>query len=448
MWRPDRHPGDDLSEQQVLELDALDHVLAGRPAAELDADHAPLVGLVDAVRDDHPPLRRVFADELGLRVSGGFARRGRHASSTTRSTPGPRAVRRTGGLHWVLRRAGRPQWLIGLGGAASVAVIALVIAAGFGSPPSPVIPGSPTSAAPDAIHATSAPGVGAAVPAASTPALGAPASGSSGPAVGAAGQGAKSGQSLASGGGSTPSIAQPAPVPSPLPAPGGQRAVESAASISLLAPRGQVQKVADGVIAAADRLGGIVASSNVTLGDQGGSQATIALAVPGASIQRTLAAISALAHVSARSQDTLDITDATKAARQRLSESQAERVALLRQLARASTPGQVASIHAQLGLVAGRITADDAGLRAFVHRATTASVNVTINESGRTAFVAGGSGWAPTEALAAALRVLEVVFAILVVALAVVVPAGALGALAWFSARAIRRRRREAALAA
>ncbi len=191
----------------------------------------------------------------------------------------------------------------------------------------------------------------------------------------------------------------------------------------------------------------MVASSNVTLGDQGGSQATLALVVPSDAVERTLAALSSLAHVSARSQDTLDITDATQAARQRLAESQAERVALLRQLARATTPAQVASIHAQLGLVRGRIAGDDATLRGLVHRGSTAAVSVTITEPGQAAVV-GGSGWAPTDALAVALDVLEVTFGVLVIALAILLPAGVLAAGVWYSARAVRRRRREQALAA
>ncbi len=460
MSRPDRRGGS-LSDDQVRELEALDLVLAGGQAAELDPDHATLVGLVAAVRDDHPPLRPAFADELGRRVSGGFSRRagrvggGRPADPpATRALPGlPARVRALG------RTAARPQWLIGLGGAAAAALAAIVVIGGLGSPPAPVASGSRGSPAADAVHAPGAPAVGAPAPGSSTPAVGAPASGSSTPAIGApasgsstpavgtAAPGGSSPQSLASGGGSTPSVGLPAPAPSPLPAPGGSRAVERQASISLLAPRGQVQTVVDGAIAATDRLGGVVASSNVTLGDQGGSQATLALVVPGAAVERTLAALSSLAHVSARSQDTLDITDATHAARQRLAESQAERVALLRQLGRATTPGQVASIHAQLGLVGGRIAGDEATLAGLVHRATTASVTVTITESAR-ASAAGGSGWAPTDALAAALDVLEVAFAILVIALAGLLPLAAVGAGVWYSARVLRRRRHDDALAA
>ena len=449
MSRPDRRR-EPLSDDQVRELEALDLVLAGGTTAELDPDHAPLVGLVAAVREDHPPLRPAFAAELGRRVSGGFSRRagrvggGRPADS---DSPATRPLSgRPGRVRALGRRAARPQWLIGLGGAFAAGLAAILVTGGLGSSPAPVVWGSRDTAGGDAVHAAGAPAVAAPAPGSSA-AVGAPAPGSSAAAVGPLPAGGSSPQSLASGGGSAPSLALPAPAPSPLPAPGGKRAVERQASIALLAPRGQVQTVVDGAIAATDRLGGVVASSNVTLADQGGSQATLALVVPSTAVERTLAALSSLAHVSARSQDTLDITDTTHAARQRLAESQAERFALLRQLGRATTPGQVAGIHAQLGLVGGRIASDEATLGGLVHRGSTASVSVTITESAR-ASAAGGSGWTPTDALATALAVLEVTFAVLVIALALLLPAGAVGAGVWYSARVLRRRRHADALAA
>jgi hypothetical protein len=232
---------------------------------------------------------------------------------------------------------------------------------------------------------------------------------------------------------------------------GAARAVESDASLALVAPRGRVQQVADGAIAATDRLGGIVETSNVTVAAQGGSQATLALEVPSGALDRTLAAISALAHVSSRAQDTQDITDPTNAARQRLTESRDERTALLRQLGRATTPNQVASIRGQLGLVDGRIANDEASLQKLVGHASMASVSVTVAEAGRAVVVGGDRGssspWRPAHALVAALGVLEAVFAVLVVGLAGVVPAAALAVLAWWAVGVVRRRRRQGALA-
>lgn len=88
MSRPDRRR-EPLSDDQVRELEALDLVLAGGTTAELDPDHAPLVGLVAAVREDHPPLRPAFAAELGRRVSGGFSAARAASVAAGRPTPTP-----------------------------------------------------------------------------------------------------------------------------------------------------------------------------------------------------------------------------------------------------------------------------------------------------------------------------------------------------------------------
>ncbi|MGI8801503.1 MAG: DUF4349 domain-containing protein, partial [Solirubrobacteraceae bacterium] len=259
-------------------------------------------------------------------------------------------------------------------------------------------------------------------------------------------------QNLAAPSSGVASSASPAPplaaLPSSAPSAvtGGQRAVERDAALALLAPRGQVQQVTDRVIAATDRLGGIVASSNVALDDQGGSQANLELQVPSAALDRALAALSGLAHVSSRSQNTRDITDATAAARARLVEVRAERNALLRQLAGATTANQVASIRAQLAAVNGRIASDQAQAAALSRRAQFAHLSVTIGEDPQAA--GASSAWGPGAALDDALAVLEGVFSVLVVALAGLVPAVVLAALAWWASRPLRRRRREGVLAA
>jgi uncharacterized protein DUF4349 len=417
MWRPDR-TGGRPTPADLAELELLERVLSGVRAGDPAGEHAGLAQLVAAVRDDHPPLRPAFVDELGVRVSAGFGRRPGWRRAGRRSPSGPRPGRRRR-IRVPARVAGwgaRRQWGLGLGAAAAVAVVGVVLVGRVGSSPAPTSPVLPTASAPAAA------GKAAAMPPAR-----------------ATNQSAGNAFQM-----------PPAPVTSQ-PA-GSPRAVQSDASISLLAPRGQVQNVADGVIAATDRLGGVVESSQVSVADVGGSQATLALEVPSAALDRALAAISALAHVSSRSQDTQDITDPTQAARERLSESRAERVALLRQLGRATTPNQVSSIHAQLGLVDGRITQDEASLQALVGRASTASVDVTIGETAHPSTGAGGAGgngsaWRPARALHDAFRVLEACFAVLIIALAGLIPAAAVAALGWSVLRAVRRRRRQSALA-
>jgi hypothetical protein len=58
----------------------------------------------------------------------------------------------------------------------------------------------------------------------------------------------------------------------------------------------------------------------------------------------------------------------------------------------------------------------------------------------------GGGGWSPRDALGDAARILEVMAGVAVVALAVAVPLGLLGAALAFGARGLRRRGRERAL--
>lgn len=369
MWRPDQ-----LTDAQVRELEALDRTLAGASADELGAEHAGLATLVEAVRDDRPPLRQAFAQDLDARLSAGFP--GRHRP----------------------RRVETRHWLTGLGAVATLAVVVAVLAGRGGGP-----------AAPD-IGTAHAP-VGEATSGSTKQALPSP-----------------SADSIAAAG----SVAA------------APRIVQRDASLDLLAPRGHVQQVTDRAIAATDRLGGIVASSNVAVDDQGGSQATLALRVPTAALDRTLSALSGLAHVSSRSQSALDITDATGTARDRLAESRAERTALLGQLARATTPNAVASLRARLNLVAGRVKQDEARLATLAGHGRFAQLQVTIEEDQH----AAGGGWSPGAAIDDALGVLEAVFAVLVIALAGLVPAAALAALAWWATRLMRRRRRAHALAA
>ncbi len=419
MWRPDR-PDDRLTEDQTRELEALDRMLAGAGAAT-EAE-GRLAGVVVAVRDDRPPLRAAFADELAARVAAGFPRPRRRPRRRRRGSgagadgtdvdAGPGVPARPS------RRAGTGHWLAGLGAVATLAA-AVVVVSGAGHPTSSPSGGRATGVQ----DATSAQG------------------GTTGGAKLAA-------PSSAAGAGASATYAAP-PVPAPgpgvAPSTGGPRAVARDATLGLVAPRGQVQAVTDRAIAATDRVGGIVQSSQVALDDQGSSQASLELQVPSAALDRALAALSSLAHVGSRTQNALDITDATGAARDRLSEARAERRALLRQLARATTAGELASIRAQLGLAGGRIASDQAQLGSLLTRGQVAHVSVTIAEDQQAAG-AGGSGWGPGAALDAALSVLEAVFAVAVVALAVFVPAALAGGVAWWGLRPVRRRRRESAL--
>ena len=133
------------------------------------------------------------------------------------------------------------------------------------------------------------------------------------------------------------------------------RRVERQASLTLAAGPERLDEVADGVIRVTDRVNGIVASSSVqsTDDDQGG--ASFDLRVPVGRLPETLAELSKLAHVRARTQSSQDVTAVHASAQERLREALAERGSLLRQLAAADAANESESVRARLRIVNGQI---------------------------------------------------------------------------------------------
>jgi hypothetical protein len=236
-------------------------------------------------------------------------------------------------------------------------------------------------------------------------------------------------------------LRRPAPPPSSFPPGAPARKVERAATITLSAPRDEVESVSDGVIRTADRYGGFVLSSRISGGDQGAG-ATVDLRIPSSRLQPAIADLSKLAHVTARSQSALDITDRFSAPRRALADATAERHALLIQLARAATPNETASIRARLRLANDRINAARLTLRTLANRVGYSAVSVTVEPG---AGASGGS-WSVGDAFGDALAVLGVAAGVLVIALAVLVPVTLLLALVWTGRRVYLRRARNAAL--
>lgn len=263
------------------------------------------------------------------------------------------------------------------------------------------------------------------------------------------------------GGGSTaaPAVAnrsrsgdESAPGSAPIPPPqgiaplraGGERKVERSASLVLTAPGDEIDQVSDRVVRVTDGVGGFVASSSVSSGDDGGGGATFELRVPSRRLGAALAQLSELAHVRSRSQNAVDVTAPYVSARERLQEARAERASLLRQLARADTPNEAASIRARLRNVASRIAVARGDFRSVRNRANLSTISLSLRpEDGQE----GGAGpWTPGDAARDALRILSVALGVAVVTLAIALPFALLGLLAWGAGRAARRRRREAAL--
>jgi hypothetical protein len=220
------------------------------------------------------------------------------------------------------------------------------------------------------------------------------------------------------------------------------RVQQRAASITLAPKPEGVQSVADQVAQLAARDGGFVQSSQVRLQRGSGGEANLQLSLPTARLSAALAELARLAPTRAQSQSSQDITDEYGAARTKLADAVAERRALLRALAKASAQGEIESLRARLSLAGGAIARARTALQAVAKRAGNANVEVTVLGDRH----AGGDRSALGNALYDAGDVLKVALAVLIVALAGLVPLallGVLGAIAW---RASRRRLRERAL--
>jgi uncharacterized protein DUF4349 len=217
------------------------------------------------------------------------------------------------------------------------------------------------------------------------------------------------------------------------------RKVQRSATITLAAPRRQIDKVAAEIGNVTADLGGFVARSSVT--SSGGGSLT--LRVPSNRLDTTIQRLSKLAKVRELSRNSEDITAQVVSARDRLNDARAERKSLLTQLANAVTVNETESIRARLRIVSREIAAARNSLRRVNNRADFADVAVTL------VTARGGSEggvWTPGDAWHDALRVLEVVAGVLLIVAAVALPLLVAWLLGWLARRSVMRRRRERAL--
>jgi hypothetical protein len=232
-----------------------------------------------------------------------------------------------------------------------------------------------------------------------------------------------------------------APAPSVVAPTGPGRAVERSATMTIATARKRLDDAASGAARVATNLGGYVASSNVS----DGQGADLDLRVPSGRVDQAVGRLSQLGHVRSLQRGTLDITDAVTNAVRRVQEDRAERRSLLRRLAAARTSRQEDRIRARLTAATQRLDADRRSVAELRRRAGYATIAVTIVPEHRHGGAAGHA-WTPKDALHDAARVLEVAAGVALVALAILLPVGLLGAAAWAAARRFARRRREHAL--
>jgi Domain of unknown function (DUF4349) len=364
-------------------------------AAELEALEAALAGdlaaepelvaLVSDVRAQAPAMAPEFRARLDRRVERGFER------------PLPRR-----------RFQLRPLIpALGVGGCVLAALVAVVLTAGNRTDDS----------------ASGGGGTGVAAPLSST--------------QGESADAAKSGGGGASGGSSA---ATPAPV-----APQARsRRIERSTRLELTTT--DVQKAGDGVVRATQAAGGFVQSSQIATGDER-STASFVLRVPTSRLDDALARLSKLGHVKSLQQSAQDITGSYDSASARLAEARAERRGLLRALVKATTAQEISSLRARIADNRRELQRYQREFNTVRSRANYATVGVDVTGTKREQTVApAGGSWTPGDAAHDAVRVLEVSAGVALIALAVLVPVGLVGAAGGFAAIAVRRRRREAAL--
>ena len=418
---------DPLTDEQRDELDALDRALAHEP---VPYELRELEELVRDVRATAPEMSPAFAARLEHEVQEGFP---------TSQERVPVTVRRP----WQGRR-----WML-LPAAGSLAAVLVAILVVFGADGRGG-PDTLDSFSSEESPALTSGGSEAAIPAAPDADAGGAGASSSGSGSGAAEDRATQSEaaptSPAGAAGAAPSPSTVAPPSSQAIKPARSRKVERSAVLALRTPEDDFERTTDAVIATVGRFGAIVASSQIGAGDATGGEASFDLRIPTENLDRALAALSKLGHVTERNQSLQDITASFASAQERLTDARAERRGLLRALARATTQNQVASIKAQLRSVSSRIAGAKGELSSLRRRADLSRVDLTVRGDGEAGSGTTGGSWTPGDAAGDALRVLEVLAGIALVALAVLAPLALVGAGIALAVRGSRRRRRESAL--
>jgi hypothetical protein len=217
-----------------------------------------------------------------------------------------------------------------------------------------------------------------------------------------------------------------------------QQVQERTAQLGLATDADGVQDTADGVLEVTDRFDGIVDSSNVHTGGSRG-RASFELRIPTQHLQDALSDLSDLGRVTLLNQGSNNVTGSYVDAGKAYADARANVDDLLEQLRNASSPSEAAAIRAQLDVARQQLAAARAALRGLKQRVayTPLSVEITAQSDG---------SWSIGDAADDAVGVLEAIGGAALIALAVLVPIGALIALGWLGIRELRRRRREAAL--
>jgi hypothetical protein len=222
------------------------------------------------------------------------------------------------------------------------------------------------------------------------------------------------------------------------------------AELDLGAPADRVDAVAQEVYNVVGDAGGIVDKSTITQTGGMDGYAEFRLRIPSGALARTLSRLSQLpgSTVLSRTDNTQDVNDQWISAHRKLADDKALRAALLKQLAAATTTGEIDSLQTRIHDVEGAISSDEGAINSLSAQINYSKVVVTIAAHpapappvkhhhsggflGRSAHIAG--------------RVLVVAAGVALIALAGLVPVGLVAALIIWIGYTVRRRRREQAL--
>jgi hypothetical protein len=230
-------------------------------------------------------------------------------------------------------------------------------------------------------------------------------------------------------------------------APGrSDRRIERSVGLELEMPVDQMARVAERVTAVTNRHGGFVLTSSLSTGEDSAG-GDFELRIPAARLRPALRDLAALADVRTQTQTGRDVTREHVTATDRLRGARAERRSLLRRLENAATDEEAEALRVRLDLVAGEINGLRARLRDLRLRTDYAVVTVALLPADGEDAEGSGAGGTLDDAFGDAGDLLVGVAGVIIRILAVLLPIALLALAAWPAARALRRRRRESALA-
>src|SRR3954468_7844600 len=319
------------------DLERIEAALAEGAVTASDPRERELQALALALRADAPQPRPEFSRDLDRRVAGGFGKP-------------PRSTLAAG------RARLRGRWVPAFAAAAALIIVAVIALGALGGDDE-----QPTTAAVEAPKADS--GV--------------------------------SGLNTLAG----PSTVPLAPTP-PLQATAARRHVERNAQLTISTARDELQKAADGVGTVAESHHGFVLSSHVSTGDSGDTGGSFVLRVPTRELQATLADLSKLGHLRARSENGQDLTSSYNGVQDKLGNALVERSTLKRRLHRAKG-AKAEAIRERLA----SLNAEVRGLSSQMHELrsrtafSTVSLTLEADKDGAGAGGGGGTGAAWHDAL-------------------------------------------------